>query len=208
MPRRADRPLAPREPAEQNRGVADTALLIMDIQGSIVERVVGEAQQLLDAIDRAAGAARADGLLVVYVRVAFRPGNPEVHPNNRVFAALSDRAFSEDAPGTRVHPAVAPRPGDILVTKKRVSAFAGSDLDMVLRAQGVSQLVLTGIATSGVVLSTLRQAADMDYGLTVLRDGCADADPEVHRILLDKVFARQADVLTADEWILGRADVS
>jgi nicotinamidase-related amidase len=72
----------------------------------------------------------------------------------------------------------------------------------------VSQLVLTGIATSGVVLSTLRQAADMDYWLTVLRDGCADADPEVHRVLLDKVFARQADVLTADEWILGRANVS
>ena len=79
---------------------------------------------------------------------------------------------------------------------------------MVLRAQGVTQLVLTGIATSGVVLSTLRQAADMDYGLTVLRDGCADADPEVHRVLLDKVFPRQADVLTADEWILGRANVS
>jgi nicotinamidase-related amidase len=188
--------------------MADTALLIMDIQGSIVERVVGDAEQLLGAIERAATAARASGLPVVYVRVAFRPGNPEVNPNNRIFAALSDRAFSEDAPGTQIHRAVAPRSGDIMVTKKRVSAFAGSDLDMVLRAQGVSQLVLTGIATSGVVLSTLRQAADMDYGLTVLRDGCADADPEVHRVLLDKVFARQADVLTADEWILGRANVS
>jgi nicotinamidase-related amidase len=188
--------------------MADTALLIMDVQGSIVERVVGDAEPLLGAIERAATAARANSLPVVYVRVAFRPGNPEVNSNNRIFAALSDQAFSEDAPGTQIHPAVAPRPGDIMVTKKRVSAFAGSDLDMVLRAQGVTQLVLTGIATSGVVLSTLRQAADMDYGLTVLRDGCADADPEVHRVLLDKVFPRQADVLTADEWILGRATVS
>ena len=53
-------------------------------------------------------------------------------------------------------------------------------------------LVLTGIATSGVVLSTLRQAADLDYGLTVLVDACADADPEVHRVLTEKVFPRQA----------------
>jgi nicotinamidase-related amidase len=81
-----------------------------------------------------------------------------------------------------------------------VSAFAGSDLEMVLRSLGVDSLVLSGIATSGVVLSTLRQAADLDYELTVLRDGCADTDPEVHRVLLDKVFPRQAAVVTIGEW--------
>ena len=69
------------------------------------------------------------------------------------------------------------------MTKRRVSAFAGSDLDVVLRAGGIEDLVLCGIATSGVVLSTLRQAADLDYRLTVLRDACADADAEVHRVL-------------------------
>lgn len=88
-----------------------------------------------------------------------------------------------------------------MVTKKRVSSFAGSDLDMVLRSRGVTHLVLAGLATNGVVLSTLRQAADLDYGLTVLRDGCADPDEEVHQLLLVKVFPRQADVVTADEWI-------
>jgi nicotinamidase-related amidase len=51
-----------------------------------------------------------------------------------------------------------------------------------------------------VVLSTLRQAADVDYQLVVLADGCLDADPEVHRVLTGKVFPRQADVLTVDEW--------
>ena len=65
---------------------------------------------------------------------------------------------------------------------------------MVLRAGGIDHLVLAGIATSGVVLSTLRQAADLDYRLTVLADGCLDADPEVHRVLTGKVFPRQADV--------------
>jgi nicotinamidase-related amidase len=88
-----------------------------------------------------------------------------------------------------------------VVTKKRVSAFAGSDLQVVLRAQGIEELILTGIATSGVVLSTLRAAADMDYRLTVIADCCADRDDEVHRVLTTKVFPRQADVVSADEWI-------
>ena len=180
----------------------DTALLLMDFQVAIVERFADEAEPLLAAVGRAAAGARANGIPVVYVRVAFRPGAPEVSPNNRVFAALADSsAFVEDGPRTQIHPSLAPRPRDVVVDKKRVSAFAGSDLDMIMRAQGVRTLVLAGIATSGVVLSTLRQAADLDYGLTVLRDGCADADEEVHRVLLDKVFPRQADVLGVDEWI-------
>jgi nicotinamidase-related amidase len=79
-------------------------------------------------------------------------------------------------------------------------ALTGSDLEIVLRAQDIDHLVLTGIATSGVVLSTLRAAADMDYRLTVLSDCCADGDDEVHRVLLAKVFSRQADVLTAAAW--------
>ena len=82
------------------------------------------------------------------------------------------------------------------MTKRRVSAFAGSDLEVVLHARGISHLVLAGIPTSGVVLSTLRQAADLDYQLTVLADGCLDADPDVDQILLGTVFPRQAEVTT------------
>ena len=176
----------------------------MDVQNSIVERFADSAPSLLEALGRAAASARASRIPVVYVRVAFRPGAPEVSPNNRIFAALADSStFVTNGAASQIHPAVEPHPGDIVVDKKRVSAFAGSDLDMVLRAQGVQTLVLAGIATSGVVLSTLRQAADLDYGLVVLRDGCADADEEVHRVLLDKVFPRQADVLAADEWVAG-----
>jgi nicotinamidase-related amidase len=54
-----------------------------------------------------------------------------------------------------------------------------------------------------VVLSTLRQAADLDYGLVVLSDGCLDADPEVHRVLTEKIFPRQAEVVTVAEWAGG-----
>jgi nicotinamidase-related amidase len=101
---------------------------------------------------------------------------------------------------TEIHPAIAPQPTDIVVTKRRVSAFRGSDLEVVLRAQGISHLVLCGIATSGVVLSTLREATDNPYQLTVLADCCVDSDEEVQRILLFKVFLRQAEVLQAEVW--------
>jgi nicotinamidase-related amidase len=99
-----------------------------------------------------------------------------------------------------IHPAIAPQPTDIVVTKRCVSAFSGSDLEVVLRAQDISHLVLCGIATSGVVLSTLREAADKDYQLTVLADCCVDGDEEVQRALLSKVFPRQAEVLQVEEW--------
>ena len=92
------------------------------------------------------------------------------------------------------------REGDLVVVKKRVSVFSGSDLEVLLRSLDATHLVLTGIATGGVVLSTLREAADKDFRLTVLADGCLDADEEVHRVLIEKVFPRQAEVVSVDEW--------
>ena len=83
---------------------------------------------------------------------------------------------------------------EVVVTKHRVGAFAGTDLDMVLGANNSETLVLSGISTSGVVLSTLRDAADADYQIVVAADCCADPDPEVHRVLTEKVFARQTTV--------------
>jgi nicotinamidase-related amidase len=80
-----------------------------------------------------------------------------------------------------------------------VSAFAGTDLAMVLRAKAIDTLVLAGISTSGVILSTVRHGADADYRLVVVKDCCADADDEVHRVLTEKVLVRQATVLSASE---------
>lgn len=181
--------------------MVDTALLVMDVQEGIVGRFLDD-EAYLPRLRRAVDAARTAKLPVVYVRVAFRDGHPEVSPRNKGFSnAVRSTGFTDADPATAVHRDVAPVPGDIVVTKRRVSAFAGSDLEVVLRSVGVDHLVLTGIATSGVVLSTLRQAADLDYRLTVLADGCLDADPEVHRVLVEKVFPRQADVDTVDAWI-------
>jgi nicotinamidase-related amidase len=178
-------------------GAGTTALLVMDVQRQIVDRFADDA--ILERIAEAVAAARDGGIRVVFVRVAFRPGHPEVSPRNRVFGAVraAGGLSEEDA---AIHDAVAPLPSEVVVTKRRVSAFAGSDLDVVLRAGEITHLVLCGITTSGVVLSTLRVAADLDFELSVLHDACADGDPEVHRVLTEKVFPRQAAVLDAAAW--------
>ncbi len=186
------------------------ALLLMDFQAAIVERlgtpdVVAAARTALDA-------ARRDGLTVVFARVAFRDGAPEVSARNKSFSALTDPSRAgaggsmgmEDA-DTQVVDALAPAPGEVVVVKRRVSAFTGSDLDVVLRSREVDHLVLAGIATSGVVLSTLREAADRDFRLTVLADACSDGDEEVHRVLTEKVFPRQAEVTTVADWTAASA---
>ncbi len=179
-----------------------TALLVMDYQVGIVERIGNDDPQLLDRTAQAITAARGAGVRVIYVRVAFRPGSPEISPSNRSFSALAgSNAFGQDEPATQIHAAVAPAESDVVVVKRRVSAFAGSDLEVVLRAGGIRRLVLAGISTSGVVLSTLRQAADSDFELIVLADACADSDAEVHRVLTEKVFPRQAEVLTVADWV-------
>jgi nicotinamidase-related amidase len=104
-----------------------------------------------------------------------------------------------EAPETVVHPQVAPQAGDIIVRKTRVGAFSTTDLDKQLRDRGITNLILAGISTSGVVLSTVRDAADRDYRVYVLADGTADVDPDVHDILIQKIFPRQAYIITTAE---------
>ncbi|WP_255950131.1 cysteine hydrolase family protein [Streptomyces odontomachi] len=176
----------------------NTALLVMDVQNGIVNRV--QDPSYLPRLTGAVDAARAAGVPVLYVVIGFRADHADISERNQSFAALPPGVFTPDDPGAAVHADVAPRAGDLTITKKRVSAFAGSDLELVLRSRNIDHLVLTGIATSGVVLSTLRQAADLDYRLTVLSDGCHDTDPEVHRVLVEKVFPRQSQVTTVEEW--------
>jgi nicotinamidase-related amidase len=176
-----------------------SALLVMDFQTAIVDMVPADREALLARTARLIDVARKVEMKVIYVVVGFRAGYPEVSPRNKSFGAVRGSGrFVEGSAGSEVHPAVAPKPGDVMVTKHRVSAFAGTDLDMVLQANGVETLVLAGIATSGVVLSTVRHAADADYRMVVVADCCADGDPEVHRVLTEKVFVRQTTVTTEE----------
>ncbi|MCM3173653.1 cysteine hydrolase [Paenibacillus sp. MER 99-2] len=184
-------------PNERNK----CALLIMDMQRSVVSQFVKNAESLLP-FQKAINTARSHAIPVIYVRVAFRSGYPEISSRNKMFGGIPARAGAAAVmeAAMQIDESVQPLPDEPIVTKLRVSAFAGSDLEIILRSWQIDTLILSGIATSGVVLSTLREAADKDYALTVLSDACIDADAEVHRVLTEKVFPLQAEVRSVDEW--------
>ena len=177
-----------------------TALLIMDIQAGIIQRYP-QIAPLVEKVNHAIDSARAAGVKIIFVKVGFEPGHPEIGPNSspNFQAAKANNLFADAA--SQGLGDLHNQPEDPVVTKKRFSAFAGSTLSMVLRANGITHLILTGVRTAGVVLSTLRYAADEDYKLTVLSDCVTDLDPEIHRVLLEKVFPLQAEVKTSEEWI-------
>jgi nicotinamidase-related amidase len=178
---------------------SSTALLIMDMQRGVVSRL--EAAAPLPArLAEVATTARAAGMPVIYVGVGYLPGHPEIGPRSGFTQLKAGNAFVIGDPAAAVHDDLTVAPGDVTVTKKRFSAFSGSELELVLRSKDITSLVLTGMVTSGVVLSTVRDAADRDLELTVLSDGCVDYDDEVHRVLTEKVFPRQASVVTIAEW--------
>ena len=82
------------------------------------------------------------------------------------------------------------------IRKQRASAFYQNQLDMLLRSQGINELILGGLSTSGITLSTVREAWDKDYKLTVLEDVCWDPDEEIHDALVRKIFPKQASVIS------------
>lgn len=175
------------------------ALLLMDFQRYPVEQVEGSGAAVAAATE-ALLAARSAGIPVVHVRVAFRPGHPEIPDRIHAFdGLLGTDVFSEDNPHTAF--AIEPAAGEVVVTKRFYSAFGHSDLDIVLRAAGVERVTMAGLATSGVVLSTVRDALERGYRTTVLADACADPDPEVHRVLMEKIIAGNADIVSAREWV-------
>ena len=172
----------------------------MDMQNGLIDRL-GAGTGYLDRVVATQERAEQVGVPVVLVRVAFGPGHPEISARNKTFATLkANGSLVHGDPAAELHPRKMRGNGEIVVTKKRVSAFSGSDLELVLRSQNVTSLVLGGMLTSGVVLSTVRDAADRDYHLTVLEDLCLDADEELHHVLMQKVFPTQAEVIAAADW--------
>ncbi|HUA03839.1 MAG TPA: cysteine hydrolase [Solirubrobacteraceae bacterium] len=177
------------------------ALLVMDYQNGVVD-MLDEPDDLLSRAADAIATVRGAGGQVGYVRVAFEDADLAAFPptsgmGKRV--AARGQALHNDSPNTAVHERVAPEPGDIIVRKVRVGAFSTTDLDAQLRERGVDTLILAGISTSGVTLSTVRDASDRDYRVLVLSDATADPDPEIHAFLIERIFPRQADVIAVAE---------
>ena len=164
--------------------VGRTAVLIMDFQQRIVNNVASEPDAVVGNAARVLDGARGAGIPVIYV---VHRGGP----------------FSEYAPDVELHEGVAPAEGELVITKVRPGPFSTTALDVTLREMRRDNLVIMGVATSGCVLSSVRWAVDINYSFIVVSDACSDGDPEVHRVLTEKVYPRQGTVMTTDEFLSG-----
>lgn len=177
-----------------------TALLVMDMQKMLLSTMENP-KAIIEQNKKAIELSRKFGVPVIYVVVGFNEGMHEIHPENKSFGKMLANKNSMDSVKWReITEELPPSPNDPIVVKKRYSAFTGSDLELILRSKNIKHIVLSGIVTSGVVLSTYTEAADKDYKISILSDACRDRDDEVHQLLIEKIFPRSADVLTVAEW--------
>jgi nicotinamidase-related amidase len=183
-----------------------TALLTLDFQKGILGMVPGTDAAIPHAA-KAVEFARKKQFQIIHVGLGFSEGHPEIpdHTESRFAMVKKNNLFVKGSPSAEFHSSIA-RPEELVVYKQRVSAFSENQLHMILRARGIENLVFFGISTSGITLSTLRRAFDLDYGCVVLKDACFDPDPEVHRVLTEKIFPNQATVVTVDEFISEQGD--
>lgn len=181
---------------------ATSALMVMDcVQGIVATLPAEEQQRLLGNAGAALAAARQARLPVIHVGIHFRPGYPEVSSRNFFYTAVKDASrLGQGATDAAFCEAVRPLDGEAVVTKKRMSAFTGSDLELLLRSRGIQTLVLAGVSSLGVIESTARAAFDMDYRLIVLGDCCADRNSQAHQIAVQWLLPRIAKVATLEDF--------
>ena len=179
---------------------AQCALLIMDYQPMVLG-MVSDGDKLVNRANEAIDIARSQGVTVGFVRLAFADDDYALVPatNRAFFPFASGRQLHVSSAALALHPGLEVRPGDIVVRKTRVGAFSTTSLDEQLTNLGVTTLILAGLTTSGVVLSTIRDAADRDYRLILLSDCISDPRQEVHTALMEQVFPGQADIITTAE---------
>jgi nicotinamidase-related amidase len=172
----------------------NAALIVIDLQKGVVNgnfihpigEVVRRTCALIDVF-------RAKNLPVVLVNVAGRaPGRTEQGPRSNV-------SLSEG--WTDLLPQLDLQPGDIVVTKRSWGAFATTDLERQLKARGVTQVVVTGVATSGGVEATARQAYEREFNVTLALDAMTDTRQEAHEYSIGNVFARLGETGSTEEII-------
>ncbi|PWY81529.1 isochorismatase family protein [Aspergillus sclerotioniger CBS 115572] len=177
------------------------ALVLLDVQNGVVDRLENT-EPYLQAVASVTQAVRNVQVDIIHVVTGFRAGYPECHPRNSSMSKVKAwGAFRNNHQSAQVHPAVSSSEEEPIVTKHRVSAFTSTDLDLILRSMGITEVVIAGLITSGAVLSTVRSAADLDYNVTVVEDLCMDRDPELHQVLMNKVFSRQGRVISSEVWL-------
>jgi nicotinamidase-related amidase len=171
-----------------------TALVVIDLQKGIVDgpfihpigEIVDRTRELIDVF-------RAKKLPVVLVNVAGRaPGRTEQGPR-------SSTSFAEG--WTDFLPELDRQPSDIVVTKRSWGAFATTDLERQLKARGVTQVVVTGVATSGGVEATARQAYEQGFNVSLALDATTDIREEAHEFSIRNVFPRVGETGSTKEVI-------
>ena len=161
----------------------NSALLLMDFQEFVLNNFVPapRAAEVVARTSRFLSRVRQTDMLVVHVTVGCPPDGPPMDRRNRLFRELRESGLIEPgSPGLAITAALQPIESEPVITKSRVGAFTGTELDELLWAHDIETLLIAGATTSGVVLTTVRQAFDLDYQLVVLRDGCVDGDAELH----------------------------
>jgi nicotinamidase-related amidase len=177
-----------------------TALLTLDLQKGIFGFVSGSEAVIPNAA-KMVELGRKQRYQIIHVGLGFSEGHPEISDADSPLKRVKqNNLFVKGTPSTEFHSAIA-RPDELVVYKQRISAFSENHLHLILRSRGIENLVLFGISTSGITLSTLRRAFDLDYRCVVIKDACFDADQEVHRVLTEKIFPTQATVTTTDAFI-------
>jgi len=167
------------------------ALIVIDLQKGIVGLpTVHPAGEIVDRSAQLARAFRDRGLPVVLVNVSGRaPGRTDAGAPK----------FSVPPDWTELVPELEQQPSDYIVTKQRAGAFIGTSLDETLRQRGVTQVFLTGVATSLGVESTARSAYDHGYNVVLVVDAMTDRDADAHRHSVEKIFPRLGETATTDD---------
>ncbi|MCC8395231.1 cysteine hydrolase [Paraburkholderia sp. MMS20-SJTR3] len=175
---------------------AHTALLVMHYQTDILGLFPAVAPALLANTRRLCDAARAKGVAVYFANLRFSPGYPEVSPLNRNGQGIKRLGLFID---DRTAPELGQRADEPLIAAQRASVFFGTDLQARLSARGIDTLIMVGIASTGVVLSSLSYASDADFRLYTVKDCCYDPDPVVHDHLFATAFDSRSIVLSLEQ---------
>jgi nicotinamidase-related amidase len=142
----------------------------------------------LGAAARLLAGARAAGVPVISVRIAFAPGHTDLVANGALFRAVAAAgALVEGSWGADFVPALAPLPGETVITHRRVNAFHETGLERLLAEMGVRQLVITGVASNSTVEHSARHGADLGLDVIVAEDGCASARADLHEAALENI---------------------
>jgi len=144
--------------------------------------------------------ARAAAVKVGYVRVGFSPDYRECPSGSPIFSPVKQNGMLKlGSWGAEVHADIAPQPGDFDIVKHRVSPFYGTNLEPILRANGIRRIYCSGISTNAVVQSCVREGHDRDYEMVILEDGCCALSAEEHAASIAGLKRFCIDITTCDK---------